>query len=537
LTRTQPRLLSAALAALLAVALLVAAPPPADAHPDACEKTEESGTSAFQTVLGFVNVFASFFDVAPSAEAHEEECFTEAEIAALDDSGATLRSGETASSKMTLLANLPKSGPLSGTSAYNSDLAFWGNYAIQGNYNGFQVVDIRQPREPQIVGQVDCPGSQNDVSAWRNLVVTSTDSIRTDDSCASRSVTGATARGMSKEQQQGLWEGIRVWDWSNPASPQLLTNIKTFCGSHTHTILPDEANDRVLVYVSSYDIATDYDNCNNTTHGRWTHISVVDIPLSDPTRATVTIHNPWEGTEFTPVTQGVEPGANRTTAGCHDITVYQAKGLAAGACTGEGVIFDISNPEKPTVISQMVDENFVFWHSATFSHDGRSVLFTDELGGGGSPTCNPGIGPKRGANGIYDITDPTAPIFASYWKLPRTQSNTENCVAHNGNLLPIPGKSVFVQSWYQGGIAVTDWTDPYNPRELAWFDRGPLDDNQLVLGGTWSAYWYNGHIYSSDIQQGFDVFELSASVLNIADRRKAMSTKLRYHNAQTQEPL
>jgi hypothetical protein len=200
--------------------------------------------------------------------------------------------------------------------------------------------------------------------------------------------------------------------------------------------------------------------------------------------------------------------------------------------TGEGIILDISNPVNPQVLSSVTDPNFAFWHSATFSNDGKTVIFTDELGGGGGPTCNPTVGPKRGADAIYDISNPRAPVLKSYFKIPRTQSNTENCVAHNGNVLPTPDRDIFVQAWYQGGISVIDFTDPANPVEVGYFDRGPLSNERLVLGGSWSTYFYNGRIYSNDIQQGLDIFKLSDSVA-----AKANGVKLPYLNAQTQEPL
>ena len=222
-------------------------------------------------------------------------------------------------------------------------------------------------------------------------------------------------------------------------------------------------------------------------------------------------------------------GTRRATTGCHDITVYQEIGLAAGACTGEGVIMDISDPENPEVLSSVEDENFAFWHSATISQDGKKVLFTDELGGGSSPTCNDTIGPNRGADAVYDITDPANPKFMSYFKIPRDQTNFENCVAHNGNAIPIPGRDVLIQSWYQGGVSIIDWTDGNNIEELAWFDRGPYNDTRLVLGGFWSSYYYNGFIYGSEIQRGFDVFKAVGSEFAKADRQKVKTL-----NAQTQ---
>jgi hypothetical protein len=217
------------------------------------------------------------------------------------------------------------------------------------------------------------------------------------------------------------------------------------------------------------------------------------------------------------------------TTGCHDITVYQEKGIAAGACTGEGVILDIRNPVRPKVLANIEDTNFAFWHSATFSNDGKKVLFTDELGGGSAPTCNSTIGPRRGADGIYDITDPANPRFMSYFKMPREQTNEENCVAHNGNLIPNKkGRDVMVQSWYQGGISVIDWTNPKKVKEIAWFDRGPIVPT--ALGGFWSSYYYNGYIYGSEIQRGFDVFKLEDKAIKGAEKFQYGTL-----NAQTQE--
>ena len=225
-------------------------------------------------------------------------------------------------------------------------------------------------------------------------------------------------------------------------------------------------------------------------------------------------------------------GTQRATTGCHDITVYQKIGLAAGACTGEGAIIDIKDPVNPKVIASVEDPNFAFWHSATISQDGKKVLFTDELGGGSAPTCNSTIGPNRGADAVYDITDPANPKFMSYFKIPREQTNQENCVAHNGNAIPVPGRDILVQSWYQGGTSIIDWTDGNNIKELAWFDRGPWTSAERPNGGLagfWSTYYYNGFIYGSEIQRGFDVFKATGSEFAEADRKK-----VRTLNAQTQ---
>jgi len=519
LSRPSTRLVIALTLTLLLVLLV---PAPASAHPETCAdgKGENAeawwGSEVFATALQVANIFAELLPGSSAAPIGDEgECLSAAEVAAMDDSAAQLAPENVASSRnVSLLANLPKTGPFESVTAYNSDLAFWGDYAIQGNYQGFQITDIRDPRGPLVVSQTLCPGAQNDVSVWENLIVTSTDSSRNTPACEGN--VSQTA------QDPASWEGIRIFDWSDPAAPELVTTVETDCGSHTHTILPEE--DRVLVYIQSYGPNVNFPDCQ-PPHDK---ISIVEIPLDDPASAAV-IAEPvlFPDGGFPGI-----PGQTSATSGCHDITVYQALGLAAGACMGEGVIMDISDPENPVVLSSVTDPNFAFWHSATFSNDGKTVVFTDELGGGGGPTCNPTVGPNRGANAIYDISDPANPVFASYYKIPRTQSNDENCVAHNGSLIPVRGRDVMVQAWYQGGISIMDFTDPYNPRELGWFDRGAFinPEGEPDLAGAWSTYFYRGRIFSNEIQRGLDVFTFRSLLSLRAERAD-------YLNAQVQEPL
>jgi hypothetical protein len=446
-----------------------------------------------------------------------EICFTQEEIDAMDDSGATLPVDAIAKSdNVRHLANVPKQGGFEPEGAFNSDLAFTGHYAIDGNYEGFTVYDIRNPRKPRVVTVFHCPGSQNDVSVHGNLLITSTDSSRNKAECE-----GNVARPTT---DKASWEGIRIFDISNPARPRFVTGVETDCGSHTHTTIPDRRRHRALVYVSSYSPAASFPDCQ-PPHDK---ISIVEIPDRAPQNARVI---------STPVLfpdggfPGV-PGKTVTTSGCHDITAYPAKNLAAGACMGQGIIMDIADPVRPKVLSSVTDPNFAFWHSATFNNAGTTVVFTDELGGGGGPTCNPTVGPNKGADAIYDIRNPRAPKFASYYKIPRVNTNEENCVAHNGSLIPVLGRDVMVQAWYQGGISVWEFTNPYRPREIAYFERGPLSDERLVLGGSWSAYWYNGKIYSSDIQKGLDVLDVKDWRLFGAD-----FFRTRQQNVQTQTPF
>ncbi|GAB7192869.1 hypothetical protein NUM3379_35780 [Kineococcus sp. NUM-3379] len=499
MTAPRRRILALGAAAALSTTALLGISAPAQAHPDTCAG-DHSGHE----------------------HDHEEFCFTQEEIEGMDDSGAQLAPGGTASSgNLRLVANLPKVAPFAAPGAFSSDLTFKDGYAYQGNYDGVTVYDVRTPTAPRVVSVIHCPGPQNDVTIYDDVLVLSVDSSRSDDSCTS--TTGSVA-------VDGSWEGLRLYDISDPAAPELLTTVETDCGSHTNTLVPDPANRRGLIYVSSYGPSPTAVDCR-PPHDK---ISIVEIPDAAPAAAKVIA-------EPVLFPDGGFPGegeTRRATAGCHDITAYPAKGIAAGACMGEGVLLDIRNPAEPKVLDTVRDPNFAFWHSATFDDEADSVVFTDELGGGGQPTCNPTVGPQRGANAIYRIEQtPTGPElrFASYFKIPRTQHNTENCVAHNGSLIPLAGRDVMVQSWYQGGISVMDFTDPANPRELAWFDRGPLPpgaDGKPVVGGSWSAYWYNGYIFSSDIQKGLDVLELSERSIT-AQLRPSPSTL----NVQSQVPI
>jgi hypothetical protein len=428
--------------------------------------------------------------------------------------------GQTAGSgNVHLLANVPKRGAFAPEGAFNSDLAFKDDFVFAGNYEGFTVYDVKNPRKPVEVVQVVCPGSQNDISVHGDLLVLSVDSRRhginptdANDSCATRPATADESR------TGDYWEGIRVWDISDPAAPRYVAAVDTNCGSHTHTLVPSA--DSLFVYVSSYTPSTAIARCQPPHDA----ISVVEVPLADPAAAAVV---------DIPVLFP-DGGLVARTQGCHDITAYPAKGLAAGACMGEGVILDISDPAAPVVLERVADtENFAFWHSATFDEDATTVVFTDELGGGGGAVCNPQVGPTKGANAYYRLTEDRQLEFASYFKIPREQSSKENCVAHNGSLVPAKGKDVMVQAWYQGGISVVDFTDPANPVEIGWWDRGPLSNERLILGGSWSAYYYDGYVFSNDIQKGLDVFE-------IRDPRVANAKSAKFptdYNVQSQAPL
>ncbi|MFJ4685020.1 LVIVD repeat-containing protein [Streptomyces sp. NPDC088789] len=421
------------------------------------------------------------------------------------------------SSNVQHLANVPKD-VLSGT---NSDLAFQGKYAFAGNYDGFRVFDISNPKNPKTVSQVLCPGAQNDISVSGDLLFLSTDSSRSDSSCNS------TTQPLTEKSS---WEGMKVFDISDKRNPRYVAAVETACGSHTHTLVPERKN--VYVYVSSYAPHASYPDCQPPHDG----ISIIKVPRNAPEKSKVVdfpVLFPGEGPDGGGNPGGsTNPGVTKTS-GCHDITVLPEEDLAAGACMGDGILLSIKDPERPKVIDQVQDNvNFAFWHSATFNQDADKIVFTDELGGGGSATCNAAIGPKRGANGIYDVVgkgDKRELVFRSYYKIPRHQADTENCVAHNGSLIPVKGKDLMVQAWYQGGVSIWDFTDSSRPKEIGYFERGPISTDSLVGGGSWSAYYYNGYIYSNDMAKGFDV-------LKVEDRRTDPGrwVKMRELNVQTQ---
>jgi hypothetical protein len=422
---------------------------------------------------------------------------------------ATSAKGVQHSANARLVANVPLSAPFDGEEAWGTDLAFQGNYAYVGNYEGFTIHDISDPAKPKVVTRVVCPGGQNDVSVSGNLLFLSVDEPRNNDTCESKH--GDMFAG---------WEGIRIFDISDKSHPRYIKSLATECGSHTHTLVPGKDPAKIYLYVSSFGPDSQAKNCKPPHDS----IAIVEVPVADPVKARIAA----QPTLFTDGDDESKPGA---TSGCHDITVYPEKDLAAGACLGNGILMDISDRLKPTVLQEITDtENFSIWHSATFSNDASKVIFSDELGGGVAPACDAKTGPTRGADAVYDITADRKLQRRGYFKIPRYQSATENCVAHNGSLLPVPGKTIMVQSWYQGGVSVIDFTDAAHPKEIAYVDRGPLNTSgQPKLGGSWSAYYYNGYIYSSDITKGLDVIAIDDPLTD-----PAKQVKVNELNAQTQ---
>ena len=491
----------------------------------------------------------------------------------------------------------------------NSDLAFKGDYAIQGNYNGVIVWDLSDPAAPELVTEYVCPASQSDVSVYGDLLFVSGEGLGGRLDCGTQ--------GVDTQVSADRLRGIRIFDISDIRAPEYVANVQTCRGSHTHSVLKDPNDDEnVYVYVSGsapVRPSEELPGCvsappSEDPESALFRIEVIKVPLAAPEQAAIVSsprifdglveperHGPSQADlaeaeaarargEFVVEVQGnpmVLPsqmtsqmlaaavegrgGEGAATAAdsaavrqqldamvaarfgggdddgprpgptqCHDITLYPAIGLAGGACEGYGLLLDISDPVNPRRIEAVADSNFSYWHSATFNNDGTKVLFTDEWGGGGQPKCRADDPAEWGANAIFRIEDREL-AFASYYKLSAPQTAEENCVAHNGSLIPIPGRDVMVQSWYQGGISVFDWTDAENPVEIAYHDRGPVSADQMEMGGSWSVYWYNGALVSSEIARGLDVFELVPSEHLTANEIAAANTvRLDYLNAQGQ---
>lgn len=394
----------------------------------------------------------------------------------------------------------------------NTDMAFSGDLLVAGNYHGFNVYRLGDDGIPQLASSIVCPGGQGDVSIAGDLLLMSVQDSRARKDCG--------LQGIESNISDERFRGLRIFDISDVTRPRQVGQVQTSRGSHTHSIV--SADDQRLVV---YNSGTSYVRDDRELPGCFERggdntalfsIDVIEIPLADPAAARIVdsprifaqdgrIAGLWRGGDHGEGTQ-----ETRVTDQCHDITVFPSLNLAAGACSGNGIILDIADPLAPKRLDDVTDTGFAYWHSATFNNDGTKVLFTDEWGGGGRPRCQAGDPMTWGANAIYAIEDGKL-AFRSLYKLPAPQSDVENCVAHNGSIIPVPGRDIFVQAWYQGGISVIDFTDAENPFEIAYFDRGPVDADQLITGGYWSAYWYNGRIYATEISRGLDVFALSPS--------------------------
>jgi hypothetical protein len=418
----------------------------------------------------------------------------------------------------------------------NSDLAFQGTHLFMGNFYGVNIYDIANPAKARLLTSMICPGGQGDVSIYKNLMFMSVEMPNGRLDCGTQGFPpeppvpppppGDEKKRIAPAPQKDRFRGVRIFDISDVRSPRQLAAVQTCRGSHTHTLVVDPKDkNNVYIYVSGTSFVRrreELADCSdeppdkdpNTSLFR---IDVIKVPLAAPQDAKIVSSPRLFADSRTGALNGLSNGGTHGKDGpekpsdtdqCHDITVYSEIGLAAGACSGNGIVLDIRDPVHPKRLDAVNDPNYAYWHSASFSNDGTKIVFTDEWGGGLSARCRANDPNKWGANAVFRLNNNKL-SFGSYYKLPAAQGDTENCVAHNGSLIPVPGRDIKVQAWYQGGISVMDFTDPEHPAEIAYFDRGPIDSRMLKLGGYWSAYWYNGHIYASEMARGLDIFELS----------------------------
>ena len=397
-----------------------------------------------------------------------------------------------------------------------TDMAFKDDVLVTGNYHGFNVYRLTDAKTPTLLSSIVCPGGQGDVSIVGNLLIMSVEETRGRVDCG--------LQGVSDDVSKDRFRGLRVFDISDLTSPRQVGQVQTCRGSHTHSVVFED-KDRIVVYnsgTSGVRKGEELPGCVGEVPGdnrtALFRIDVIEIPKADPSKSRIVDSPAVFADEATGRLGGLWLGGHHgegtqetsETDQCHDITVFPTRKLAAGACSGNGIIFDISDPLKPKRLDAVTDKGFAYWHSATFNNDGTKVIFTDEWGGGTFPRCRSYDPRNWGADAIYDIVSNKL-IYRGTYKLPAAQTETENCVAHNGSIVPVPGRDIFVQAWYQGGLSVIDFTDSTKPTEIAFFDRGPISDKATVLGGYWSTYWYNGRIYGTEIARGLDVLELSPS--------------------------
>ena len=398
----------------------------------------------------------------------------------------------------------------------NTDMAFSGDTLVTGSYHGFNVYKLSDEGMPELKSSIVCPGGQGDVSIVGDILIMSVEQTRGRVDCG--------LEGINVDVSPDRFRGLRIFDISNLERPKQVGLVQTCRGSHTHSIVSSD-DERIVVYNSGTSRVREKDELDRCAEGlpgdadtALFSIDVIEIPLDDPSKSRITssprVFADLESGRIAGLWQGGDHGQGtqrtRRTDQCHDITVFPEKKIAAGACSGNGIILDIADPLNPKRINDVKDNGFAYWHSATFNNDGTKVLFTDEWGGGASPRCRASDPETWGADAIYDIVDGELQ-FRSYFKIPAPQASEENCVAHNGSVVPVPGRDIFVQAWYQGGMSVIDFTDSANPVEIAYFDRGPIHDELLIIGGYWSTYFYGGKIYGTEIVRGLDVFELLPS--------------------------
>ena len=542
--------LAAAAATALAMATIAAVPAvlSAQAGPEKPSTTDprvglkpgrtDAGVAAKNmTLVSSMGKPAGFFD--PKSPAGE---ITPAETPAANAAAAATPAPAPAAAGAAPAAPAVPAGGGNFLAFANSDLAFKGVNVVMGNFHGFNTYNVEDAKKPKLVASIACPGGQGDVSIYGNLLFMSVEQTRGRVDCGTQGV----AATVSTER----FRGVRIFDISDLKNPKQVAAVQTCRGSHTHTLVPTKSDpDNIYVYGSgtgNVRSGEELEGCSGLKpeedpNTALFSIDVIKVPLKNPEKAAIVARPRIFADATTGAIAGLWPGGDHgpgtqrtsTTNQCHDITVMPEAGLAAGACSGNGILMDISNPEKPVRLDHVADKNFAYWHSATFNNDGTKVIFTDEWGGGTRPRCRASDALNWGADAIFDIVDGKLQ-FKSYYKMPAAQSDTENCVAHNGSLIPVPGRDIMVQGWYQGGVSVFDFTDSAHPVEIAYFDRGPIDAKNLITGGYWSAYWYNGNIYGAEIARGIDVFRLTPSEF-LSDNELAAANLVRFEEFNSQQ--
>ena len=484
-----------------------------------------------------------FYDPANPAERGAEELDEDKEI---KDGEGTEEDEEKAQS----IEEDAKSRRYPMLSFSNTDMAFRDDILVTGSYHGFNIYRINEIGLPKLITSVICPGGQGDVSIVGDLLIYSVEQTRGRVDCG--------LEGVTSDASPDRFRGLRIFDISDLSRPKQVGAVQTCRGSHTHSVVTGPNPDgKILVYNSGTggvreeeeleQCIEDIPGDNRTALFR---IDVIEIPVDDPSQSRIinspavfadpetgTLAGLWRGGDH-----GEDSQETEITDQCHDITVFPSANLAAGACSGNGILFDITDPSNPERIDVVTDTGFAYWHSATFNNEGTKILFTDEWGGGGRARCRAWDPLNWGADAIYDIVDEKLE-FRSHYKMPAPQLETENCVAHNGSIVPVPGRDIFVQAWYQGGISVIDFTDSANPIEIAYFDRGPIMEEELITGGYWSVYYYEGAIYGTEITRGLDILKLipseylSENEIAAAELAYPLIGSRRLFNPQQQVPM
>lgn len=440
----------------------------------------------------------------------------------------------------------------------NSDFAFQGNKLFMGNFYGFNIYDISAPSQTKLLTSVICPGGQGDLSVHKNLLFMSVEMPNGRLDCSAE---GFAPNVAGQERQlpaasKDRFRGVRIFDISDISNPKQVGAVQSCRGSHTHTLVTDPKDkDNVYIYISGTSFVRQSEElagCSSGTPDKNPdtarfRIDIIKVPLAAPQNSKIVSSPRIFSDSGTGKINALNDGGSHAnidkdgmirveeTDQCHDITVYSELGLAAGACSGNGILLDIKDPANPKRIDAVNDKNYAYWHSASFSNDGKKVVFTDEWGGGMGARCRENDPNVWGANAIFALNN-NKMTFGNYYKMPAAQGDSENCVAHNGSLVPVPGRDLKIQAWYQGGISLMDFTDVANPFEIAYFDRGAIDPKMLVLAGSWSAYWYNGSIYSSEIARGLDIFELTPTKhLTQNEIDAAKTVQVAQLNVQSQE--